>query len=84
VVTTESVAAPRLRVDGHLCTGHGLCYSAFPDLFGEDERGRSVCRDTDLTGDALTDARDAVDNCPEGAVKIVKTTDPILGSRQDV
>ncbi|MFC4948890.1 ferredoxin [Pseudonocardia sp. GCM10023141] len=64
---------PVLRVDADRCRGHGLCYSAYPDLVDEDGRGHATPRPlapAARTAGALQDAGDAVENCPERALSI--------------
>ena len=59
----------KLRVDLAKCTGHGRCYDLAPELFDEDEAGRSVLLHPDVPPGLEAEARVAADNCPEEAIK---------------
>jgi ferredoxin len=58
----------RLEIDEDRCTGHGRCYSMAPSLFAADEFGHAVLVPTDHIDE--NDARVAVENCPEGAIRL--------------
>jgi ferredoxin len=58
----------RLEIDQDRCTGHGRCYSLVPSLFDSDEFGHAVLVPTDHINE--TDAQMAVQNCPEGAIRL--------------
>lgn len=62
----------KLILDTDACTGHGRCYSLAPALFDCDEQGHSVLLDVALDASLLADARTAVANCPEGAIKLIE------------
>jgi ferredoxin len=61
----------RVVIDYDRCTGNGRCYSLFPDLFSDDERGYGqVMGDGAVGDDQLDRARRAVLCCPEQAITI--------------
>jgi ferredoxin len=62
----------RVKVDSDLCQGHGRCYVLYPQLFESDDEGYSVPKDLELTGELGSDARQAVDVCPECAISIAE------------
>jgi len=60
----------KVRIDSDACTGHGRCYSLFPDVFDSDEEGHSVVTVDQLDGERLAHAEAAVSNCPERAISV--------------
>ncbi|MBV8693003.1 MAG: ferredoxin [Actinobacteria bacterium] len=62
----------RLTIDVERCQGHGRCYDLAPELFAPDDAGHAVLVDPDGTvgADDEARARDAVRNCPEGALSV--------------
>lgn len=61
----------RVVIDGGRCTGNGRCYSLFPRLFSDDDRGYGrVVGDGCIGGDELDEAQRAVLACPEDAITI--------------
>jgi ferredoxin len=60
----------KVRVDGDACTGHGRCYSLFPDVFDSDDEGHSVVNVDQVEGELLQQAQAAVSNCPELAIAV--------------
>ncbi|WP_437773582.1 ferredoxin [Arthrobacter sp. KNU40] len=64
----------KLRVEDHLCTGHGRCYSRAPEVFQSDDDGFCDSRDEDrVIAPALErDARVGVRACPERAITILE------------
>jgi limonene-1,2-epoxide hydrolase/ferredoxin len=61
----------RLVIDADRCTGNGRCYTLFPDLFVDDDRGHaSVVGDGTLPDARLDDAQRAVIACPEDAIRV--------------
>lgn len=62
----------RILVDADRCTGHGRCYTLAPDVFDADEVGHSVVLVPDVTGDLEAQAVTAEQNCPEGAITLVR------------
>jgi ferredoxin len=63
----------KVQIDSGLCQGHGRCYDLAPGLFGEDDEGYAqVLGDGTVPPDQEQDARLAVSNCPEYAVKLLE------------
>ena len=63
----------RISIDGDACTGHGRCYSVAPALVQADDHGRGVVTRPDVPDDRddlAEQARAAVLNCPERAVRL--------------
>ncbi|OBG64635.1 MULTISPECIES: ferredoxin [unclassified Mycobacterium] len=62
----------RILIDADRCTGHGRCYTLAPDVFDADEVGHSVVLVPDVSGDLEAQAVTAEQNCPEGAITLVR------------
>lgn len=62
----------RILVDAERCTGHGRCYTLAPDVFDADEVGHCVVLVCDVPGDLEAQAVTAEQNCPEGAITLVR------------
>jgi len=63
----------RVHVDPDKCQGHNRCYSVSPDLFELDELGMSSeVGDGVVATGLITQARLAVDNCPEHAISLAE------------
>lgn len=60
----------RITLDPERCQGHGRCYSLAPDLFDSDDFGHCVLLVDEVPGGRETDARSAVENCPEQALAL--------------
>ena len=62
----------KIRVDAHLCTGHGRCYTVAPELLSYDDEGFVTIRGTaiEVPPDQANAARDAANSCPEGAITL--------------
>ena len=61
----------RVVIDTARCTGNGRCYSLFPTLFVDDERGYgAVIGDGVITAAQLDHARRAVIACPDDAITL--------------
>jgi ferredoxin len=60
----------RISIDGDACTGHGRCYSVAPALVQADDDGRGVVARPDVPDDLAGEARAALLNCPERAVRL--------------
>jgi ferredoxin len=65
----------RVSIDETACSGHGRCYTVSPDLFGIDEDGMGVASGNPIVASSLEAAQLAVDNCPEGAIRLLGTDD---------
>ena len=59
-----------IEIDGVACTGHGRCYELAPNIFTEDERGYGQVMDSFLRPELMKEARSAVVNCPERAIRL--------------
>jgi len=65
----------KLQIDVDLCQGNGRCYDLAPDLFGDDEEGYGkVLGDGAVPPVKEDDARRAVLNCPERAIRLLEGT----------
>ncbi|WP_208026103.1 ferredoxin [Amycolatopsis acidicola] len=75
------MANPGIRVDRELCTGHGRCYAAAPEIFEPDDEGFAVVVGTadDDGGRAALSAAER--NCPEHAVEVF-TGERLEGEQQ--
>lgn len=64
----------KLRVDADLCSGHGRCYTAAPDLLEPDEMGYVSIRGSEIEvpEDQYEFAREAASWCPEQAITIIE------------
>ena len=63
----------RVEIEAEACTGHGRCYMVAPSVFTSDDSGFGVVAvDAPLDAAQLTEARSAVANCPERAVRLVE------------
>jgi ferredoxin len=60
----------RISIDGTACAGHGRCYTHAPELIDVDDEGRGVADGVEIPPELDAGARQAVANCPEGAVTI--------------
>lgn len=65
----------KLQIDVSLCQGNGRCYDLAPDLFGDDKEGYGkVLSDGVVPLEKEDDARRAVLNCPEHAIRLIEGT----------
>jgi ferredoxin len=65
----------KLQIDASLCQGNGRCYDLATDLFGDDEEGYGkVLGDGAVAPEKEDDARRAVLNCPEHAIRLIEGT----------
>jgi ferredoxin len=61
----------RVTIDPALCMGHGRCYTLAPGVFDGDERGLGlVVGDGEVSPELEKEARLAVANCPEQAIRV--------------
>jgi ferredoxin len=58
----------QISIDVTACAGHGRCYALAPTLIDVDDEGRGVAEGVAVPPELEADARQAVANCPEGAV----------------
>jgi ferredoxin len=62
----------KVEVDLNLCVGHGKCYLVAPEVFQpSDDLGRTkIIREVGSDeADLLRRTKNAVDGCPEGALR---------------
>ena len=59
----------RVTIDSELCNGYGVCEALAPDVFELDNDGLAVLRSGVSEDEAV---REACDNCPMGAITLVK------------
>lgn len=65
----------KVEIDPDVCVGHGKCYLAAPEVFqpGDDVGRAKVLREVDPAEiDLIRRTRNAVNGCPEAAIRIVK------------
>jgi ferredoxin len=65
----------KVEVDLEICVGHGKCYLTAPEVFqpGDDAGRAKIFRAAGADElDLLRRTRNAVNGCPEGALRIVK------------
>jgi ferredoxin len=60
----------KIVVDADRCTGHGRCYSLAPELFDSDDEGHSVVIPSEVSPGLESQARVAVENCPEACISL--------------
>jgi ferredoxin len=61
----------KVQISSERCQGHGRCYDLAPGLFGADDEGYgTVLGDGTVPPGQEQDARLAVLNCPEQAIKL--------------
>ena len=63
----------RLTIDYAFCTGNGRCFTLFPELFGDDERGYGRVLTEELGDEQLERAQRAVSACPEQAISVTSS-----------
>jgi ferredoxin len=62
----------RIEADTGVCIGAGMCVLTAPDLFDQSEEdGTVIVRRAEPTEDEVAAAREAVQLCPSGALKLV-------------
>jgi ferredoxin len=62
----------RVHVDDDRCGGHGTCCGLCPQVFELTKKGYAVARLTEVPERHLDLVREAVRQCPEGAISIVE------------
>ncbi len=63
----------RIKVDSEICQGHNRCCTLAPDLFDVDDYGEAFAlNDGVVPAGKEEEARLAIDNCPEFAIKIIE------------
>jgi ferredoxin len=64
-----------VEIDLEVCVGHGKCYLVAPEVFepGDDLGRAKILREVSSSEpDLLRRTKNAVDGCPEGALRLVK------------
>ena len=51
------------------CIGCGLCAGTCPEVFSMSDAGAAVAIETEVLGEALESAAEAMDGCPVGAIE---------------
>jgi ferredoxin len=63
----------KVKVDGDLCQGHNRCCALAPNVFDVDDFGEAFAlNDGNVAAGEEENARQAIDNCPEFAIKIIE------------
>ncbi len=58
----------KVFVDKDICIGCGACQAICPNLFTIDDDGLAKVIDNKVPDQLTDDAKDAVENCPVGAI----------------
>ncbi len=61
----------KVKVDEELCMGCGVCPSVCPEVFEMADDGKAKVLVDEVPGIAEDSCREAVDSCPEAAIKII-------------
>jgi len=59
----------KVSVDQDRCQGHARCWSICPEVFSLDDEGHAYVPVPDVPVDLEAKAEEAVDNCPERAIR---------------
>ena len=59
-----------IRLDLAKCQGYGNCVFAAPQVFDLDEAGKAVVLVADVTDELVSQARDAIADCPARAIEL--------------
>ena len=62
----------RIEADRETCIGAGNCVLAAENVFDQDDDATVVVLQERPEGDDLTAAREAVQSCPAGALRLVE------------
>ena len=62
----------RVHVDDDRCKGHGTCCGLCPEVFELTRHGYAVTRVSEVPEQAHDQVREAVHQCPEGAITIAQ------------
>jgi ferredoxin len=62
----------KVQIDRALCNGHAMCFRTTPEVFVLDSDGFGFIREgmEDVPQELEESVRNAVLNCPEGAVSV--------------
>jgi len=61
----------KVRVDRQKCIGCNLCASLCPQVFSLQPDGKAMAIDSDIPAAVVSQATDAIDECPVGAISEV-------------
>ena len=70
-----SPLARQLTADRDVCRSTGLCVAACPQVFGHDSESLVVLNRDAIGPHNEAQVRDAVDNCPTGALSLEQIQD---------
>jgi ferredoxin len=59
----------RVAVDEDRCAGHGMCLTLCPEVFELNDDGWAVADPDEVPAEFEDAAREAIDNCPEKAIR---------------
>jgi ferredoxin len=59
----------KVTVDDDQCRGHGVCVTICPEVFTLTDDGYAVASESEVPAEFEDAVRDAIDNCPEHAIK---------------
>ena len=59
----------RVTVDEDRCAGHGMCLTLCPEVFEMTDDGWAVAQPDDVPEGLEVTAREAIENCPERAIR---------------
>lgn len=65
------MAGLKIIVEAGKCQGHARCYSIAPEIFDLDDEGYIAFEKITVSEEQEELAREAVDACPENALRIV-------------
>lgn len=60
----------RIHVENTKCVGHALCHAMNPELFPIDDSGYSALTSPTVDTENEPEARQGIDACPEGALRL--------------
>jgi ferredoxin len=60
----------KVRVDAHLCAGFGVCLGICPEVFELHDDGYAVVRVGEVPPELENAVRQAVSQCPSGAISL--------------
>ena len=59
----------KVTVDEDRCAGHGMCLTLCPEVFELNDDGWAVADPDEVPAEHEDAAREAIDNCPERAIR---------------
>lgn len=64
----------KVRVDSSVCAGFGVCLGLCPEVFELHDDGYAIVRVAEVPRELEDAIRDAVDQCPSGAISLMDDT----------